>query len=132
LNASLDECHGACVLRDPEVGKLIAQSLDHFHGIRVLTGDFVVMPNHVHVLMTPIHGFELEDVLQSIKSYSAKQINRVLIRTGTLWQRESYDHIVRDTDQLQAYQDYIAFNPEKAKLGSTEFILSRAEYEIIM
>ncbi len=88
------------------------------------------MPNHVHALLTPMDGFELEDILHSIKSYTANKINQVLNQRGHFWQRESYDHIVRDTEQLQAYQDYIAANPSKAKLSKGEYILSRAEYRV--
>jgi hypothetical protein len=129
LNKSLDECHGSCALRDPAIGNKVALALDHFHGQRVLTGNYVVMPNHVHALLTPMDGFELEDLLHSIKSYTAHQINRALGRVGRLWQRESYDHIVRDAEQLEAYQGYIAVNPGKAKLGIGEYILAHAEYQ---
>jgi putative transposase len=106
-------------------------ALDHFHGTRVFTGDFVVMPNHVHILLTPIDGFELEDILHSIKSYTANEINRALGRAGRFWQRESYDHIVRDSEQLLSYRDYVAANPSKASLSIGEYIVSRAEYQIV-
>jgi putative transposase len=116
LNRALDSCHGSSCLRNPAIGNSMATALDYFHGERVLTGDFVVMPNHVHVLLTPMEGHELEDILHSIKSYTAKQINRSLSQTGAFWHRDSYDHIVRDAEQLIAYQEYTAANPIKAKL----------------
>ena len=47
---SLDGCHGACVLRQPALAKIVADSLLHFDGQRYLMRDFVVMPNHVHLL----------------------------------------------------------------------------------
>lgn len=128
INKSLDACHGSCMLRNPTIGNMVAAALNHFHGSRILTGDFVVMPNHVHVLMTPIDGFELEDVLCSMKSYTAHQCNRLLSRTGAFWQRQSYDHIVRNTKQLQAYQNYIASNPTKANLNTGHYVLSQAQY----
>jgi len=130
LNVSLDGCHGSCVLREPRIADQVASALDFFHGSRVWTGDFVVMPNHVHALLTPIGGFELEDLLHSIKSYTANEINRAFGRLGHLWQRESYDHIVRDSQQLQAYQEYIAANPAKAKLHVGEYFLAKAEYKV--
>jgi type I restriction enzyme R subunit len=131
LNESLDECHGSCGLRDSLIASEVATALDHFHADRVMTGDFVVMPNHVHVLMTPLDGFELEDILHSIKSFTANKINRLDKRTGQFWQRESYDHIVRDIEQLQAYKAYIAANPSKAKLTAGEYILSQAKYQVL-
>jgi REP element-mobilizing transposase RayT len=89
------------------------------------------MPNHVHVLLTPITGFELEDILHSIKSFTATKINRILGRAGQLWQRESYDHIVRDINQLQAYQEYIAANPRKARLTPDEYTVSQSNYYLL-
>lgn len=128
LNDLLDAGHGSCVLRDGKIANFVAESLTHFHGERVLTGDFVVMPNHVHALMTPKPGFELEDILHSIKSYTANKINRQLNQTGALWQRESYDHIVRDFDQLEAFQQYIALNPRKSQLPLGRFVHTPAKY----
>ncbi len=131
LHRSLDECHGACVLREPALGGEVATALEHFHGSRVLTGDLVIMPNHVHALLTPQDGFELEDILHSIKSFTANGINRALNKSGRLWQRETYDHIVRDAEQLHAYQEYIAANPVKAKLAAGQYTHTRATYEFI-
>lgn len=130
LNRHLDEGHGECLLRHGSTSDIVAAALDHFHGERVWTGDFVVMPNHVHVLMTPMDGFELEDVLRSIKGFSAKEINHALGKYGTLWQRESYDHIVRDERQLEAFQNYIRDNPAKAGLTEGDYRYASAEYSI--
>lgn len=132
LSATFDRClnrgHGECLLREPAIANIVSAALEHFHGTRVLTGNYVVMPNHVHALLTPLPGFELEDLLTSIKGYSARQINLALKRSGNLWQKESYDHIVRDREQLIAYQEYIALNPMKAQLRAGEYIHSTAEY----
>jgi hypothetical protein len=131
VNKTLDECHGSCVLQDPAIAWEVAASLEHFHGTRELTGDFVVMPNHVHVLLTPMDGFELEDIIHSIKSYTANKINRILKQTGQFWQKESYDHIVRNVEQLHAYRAYIGSNPSKARLAAGEYLLSLAKYQVL-
>ena len=128
INEHLDVGYGSCGLRRKEIGRIVAKSLDHFHGQRVLTGDFVIMPDHVHVLLRPLPGFELEEILHSIKSYTANEINRVLEGDGTFWQRQSYDHIVRDYDQLEAFQKYIVANPKKANLSGGECIYASATY----
>ena len=130
LNRFLDVGHGTCLLRRPDLAAAVADALTHFHGDRALTGDFVVMPNHAHALLTPLPGHELEDVLHAVKSFTANRINRLAGRTGGLWQKESYDHIVRDTEQLGAFQAYIRANPAKAKLGAGEFLLSEASYTV--
>lgn len=61
-------------------------------------------------------------LLHSIKSYTAHAINAMLGTQGTVWQRESYDHIVRDLEQR--FQDYIHANPSKAGLGVGRYLLS--------
>jgi REP element-mobilizing transposase RayT len=126
----LDRGLGECVLRNPDISKIVADSLLFFHSERLDTGDFVVMPNHAHVLMTPYSGYELEDVLHSVKSYTANQINRTLKRSGTLWMEESHDHIVRDGEELLRIQSYIRANPEEAKLAHDEYRIHEAEYEL--
>lgn len=126
LNKYLDAGHGSCALRRPEFRGIVANSLEFFHDQRVWTGDYAVMPNHVHVLMRPLPGHELEKILQSIKSYTATQINRLLENSGSFWMRESYDHIVRDGEQLEAYQRYIKANPIKANLNPGEYTLREA------
>jgi hypothetical protein len=54
----------------------------------------------------------------------------MLTRSGTFWQRDSYDHIVRDIEQLEAFQAYIAKNPTKARLNAGEFLHSAAMYRV--
>ena len=128
LNRELDCGYGSCVLKDPNLSEIVAHALEFHHGTRVFVGDYVIMPNHVHVLMTPIEPNELEQILKSIKSFTAKGINKKLRKSGTLWQRDSYDHIVRDAKQLEAFKRYIADNPTKAQLGKDCYRLRVAEY----
>jgi putative transposase len=133
LNEYLDGCEGECLLRDPEVTQLVSEALYHFCPARVIVGDSVVMPNHVHALMCPndADGFQLEDVLHSIKSFTSNAVNRLLGTPGrAVWQKHSYDHIVRDQEQLIAFQRYIRSNPVKAKLRPGEYVLREAEYEL--
>jgi putative transposase len=130
LNEALDRGYGSCQLREPALAEIVAAALTFFDGTRVRTGDFVVMPNHVHTLITPIAGFELADILHSIKSFTSNQIRgRIGGGEGSFWQRQSYDHIVRDFAQLRRFQDYIRRNPEKASLPQGEYLLREAVYE---
>lgn len=89
------------------------------------------MPNHVHALVTPLDGFPLEDVLHSIKSFSANRINQTLGKQGQFWMSESHDHVVRDGEELLRIQGYIRGNPEKAGLDAADLILWQAEYELV-
>lgn len=123
LNTYLDEGHGSCLLRDPRCQKVIVDGWQHFHGQHYDLGALVIMPNHVHLLVQPLPGYDLEDILKSRKSYSAHEINGMLQRTGSVWQRHSYDHIVRHETELAAFQRYIAENPIKAGLRLGEYSL---------
>ena len=127
LNTYLDEGHGSCVLRDSRCQHVIAESWEHFHGQRYELGDLVVMPNHVHLLLTPMSGHDLEDILQSRKRQSAREINALLGRGGDFWQRHSYDHIVRNETELRAFGRYIAENPVKARLREGEYYYRKSE-----
>ena len=119
----LDRGHGECVLKKPNMAAIVVDTLRHFDRDRYVLDAFVVMPNHVHVLVQLAKDQVLADVLHSWKSFAAKAINRLLGKAGQLWQEESYDRIVRDWDELVRYRDYIVRNPEKSKLREGEFVL---------
>src|SRR5947199_6247381 len=119
----LDQGHGKCVLEKADAAAIVVSALRHFDRDRYLLDAFVVMPNHVHVLVQLAKGQALADILHSWKSFSAKAINELLGRKGQLWQDESYDRIVRDWNELVGYRDYILHNPEKAKLREDKFVL---------
>ena len=125
--AWLDQGHGECILRRPQIAATIANSLRHFDGDRYALDSFVVMPNHVHVLVRPHEAHSLPEILHSWKSFSAKEINKLRERSGAVWQDENYDRMVRDFAELERYRDYIKENPVAAKLGDGEFILELSE-----
>src|SRR6266513_3017586 len=116
LDEWLDAGSGSCVLRDDRAAKIVADALQHFDGQRYDLGAWVVMPNHVHVIVTPREGHELGEVLHSWKSFTAHKINSLLDRSGALWQHESYDHIILNEQALFKVQEYIERNPEKARI----------------
>lgn len=75
------------------------------------------MPNHVHVLVKLAHESpSLSSIVHSWKSYTAKQINQQLGRTGPLWMRDYFDRYIRDDAHLHACVEYIRQNPVKAGL----------------
>lgn len=116
----LDIGHGECWLRMPELRDLVSGAYRHFDGERYELGEFVVMPNHTHVLVRPLPGFELEEILHSWKSHTGRQINSMLRRKGPVWQEESYDRIVRDGAEFARTGRYIRNNalpPEKRGRG---------------
>lgn len=119
----LDLGHGSCQLSDTEARKIVSDTLQYFQGARLWTSDYVVMPNHVHAIVRPINGFELEDILQSIKGYTSKQINERLGLKPPFWMKECYDRIIRDFDGLDRTKQYIRSNPLAANLDAQSFTL---------
>ena len=91
IESYLDAGRGKCWLRQGDVANLVAKALRHFDGQRYQLHAWCVMPNHVHVIVEPIANRKLSAILHSWKSYTAKEVNRLLKRTGTFWQEEYYD-----------------------------------------
>jgi REP element-mobilizing transposase RayT len=114
---ALDKGMGACVLRRPELNQIVADSLRHFDGSRYHLGDFVVMPNHVHLIVCLLGATEIEAQCTSWKHFTAGQINRALGTRGRFWQEESFDHLIRSAGQFAAIQHYIAENPRNLRPG---------------
>ncbi len=134
LNSYLDEGRGSCVLRDPRCAQIVVEGWDYFDGERYGLGDLVVMPNHVHLLVTPFAGHQLEDIMQSRKRQSAREINALLGGAGKLWQKHSFDHIVRNENALERFENYIEENPRNAGLAEGEYryrVASNAESEVM-
>lgn len=114
----LDAGYGECLLRRPEVRQVLISRLWTEPSLDA----WVVMPNHLHALVAP-RNKPLGEVMQSWKGGSAFEINRLLGRKGPLWQKETYDHIVRSEAQWQHHRRYIAENPIKASLQPHEYSL---------
>jgi REP element-mobilizing transposase RayT len=121
----LDRGHGECVLKCPDLAQIVADSLLHFDGVRYHMGDFIVMPNHVHLLVCLLSDTKLKDVCYSWKKFTATKINQHLERRGSFWQSESFDHLVRSPDQFEHLQKYIAGN--RASLDDGTFYLHQRE-----
>jgi len=114
----LDQGHGACILRQKVCADEMERVLHHFDGQRYHLQSYVIMPNHVHVLVQLQEGWSLEKVVQNWKERSAKGLNRVLEVQGTVWQKGYFDRLIRGPEHLQYVERYIRQNPVKAKLRS--------------
>lgn len=116
FDEQLDRGLGSCLLGEAPAAAIMEQALAKFDGERYALGTYAIMPNHVHVLVTPLGEHELSDILHSWKSFTAHALNRELGRQGALWQDESFDHLVRDEAELRGFEGYIEDNPKKAGL----------------
>jgi hypothetical protein len=97
-NDHLDACHGACVLGRSDIAQMVADSLHYFDGDRYELTDFVIMPNHVHLLAAFPDSDSMLRQCESWKHFTATQINRLLNRKGHFWQQDSFDHLVRSIE----------------------------------
>ena len=120
---TLDRGAGECLLADPEFSNIVRTSLLHFDGDRYEMTDFVVMPNHVHLLV----AFQDEDAMlsqcESWKHYTATRINRATGGDGRYWQQDGFDHLVRSLEQYEHFRRYLADNPKKARLKPGQYCL---------
>ena len=123
----LDAGYGACTLRQFECAKLVDAAMRYFDGQRLALISSVVMPNHVHALLVQNPAYPLEHLLRSWKTFTSRSINRLVGRSGTLWQRSYFDRLVRDERHFRNCVRYIRKNPEKAHLVAGEYILYESD-----
>ncbi len=130
----LDAGHGCCALRIPEAAACVVDTWQHFAGERYDLIAWVVMPNHVHVLIRVYEGAPLGKIVQSWKSYTGRRIRVMMdemVRAGPrrsqgercqgrgVWMRDYWDRYIRDERHFEAAVRYIHDNPVKAGLVGT-------------
>ena len=107
-------------LAEPAIAQLVCEAL-HYRDGRVYTLDaYSVMPNHVHLVCTPLSSgsgfYSLSKIMHSLKGFTAWQANRLLKRKQDFWQHENYDHVVRDEKEFEHIVKYVLDNPIRAGL----------------
>jgi REP element-mobilizing transposase RayT len=112
---------GPTWLKQARIAKLVSESLSYRDGRVYGLDAFCIMPNHVHMVMQPLQQADgtfhsLSKIMHSLKGYTGRKANELLGRTGAFWQRESYDHIVRDGGEWERIVHYVLTNPVEADL----------------
>jgi putative transposase len=108
---------GPLYLRQPEIAVMVVEAIHYQESAlgHYRLHNYVVMGNHVHILVTP--RVQVSKVMQSLKRFTGKEANGMLNRTGRpFWQDESYDRLVRDDAEFRRIRRYIEMNPVKAGL----------------
>lgn len=118
----LDAGYGQCLLRDDRTAEIVAEALKHFDDDRYQLHAWCVMPNHVHVVVQPLGTHQLSQILHSWKSFTANAVNKELGRSGPVWLRESYDHLIRDEADYQHHVRYARENPAAAGLSNWKWV----------
>jgi len=122
LQQVLDSGAGACFLAIQSVAAIMADTIRKFHGVRYACSAWCVMPNHVHVVLRPLANHRLAEIVHSWKSFTASAANRILRRSGRFWQREYFDHLLRDERQFRRAVQYVLDNPKKAALHNWPWV----------
>jgi putative transposase len=127
----LERGFGACPFAQPAARDILQDTIAFFDRSyanprtlpRYLLGAWVIMPNHMHVLIKPLDGetHPLERILQGWKSRSSRLMNKKAGKTGSIWFEESYDRIVRDSKHLWRCLQYIGNNSVVAGLCDDSF-----------
>ncbi len=91
----------------------MASAFEYFDAKRYNLLAYVIMPDHVHVLVDPLENHMLHNTIQSWKSFTANTLQRQFGRTGSLWLNEYFDRIVRDEEEFVEKAQYILNNPAK-------------------
>jgi REP element-mobilizing transposase RayT len=99
----------------------LSEHILYDHGKRYDLSFAVLMPDHVHLVIKPTEKspgrwYDLAEILKSLKGTSARSINNTLGTTGTVWQKESFDRIIRDETEYEATLEYMYWNPFKSGL----------------
>jgi putative DNA methylase len=111
IEQALDSGCGSGALTNPAVGELVENALLYFDGERYRLHAWCVMPNHVHVLVTPLQAETLSAIMHSWKSFTSKKANALLQQQGAFWAPEYFDRAIRDAAHYANALEYIAMNP---------------------
>jgi REP element-mobilizing transposase RayT len=116
IERELDIGLGACWLGKPEIASLVQDALLHFDGERYRVIAWCLMPNHVHVVIDILDGQSLTGIVRSWKSFTARQANARLGRSGPFWHADYFDRYMRNEEHLAQTVEYVERNPVKAGL----------------
>ncbi len=108
-------------LSNPCIAELVSESIHYRDGKVYDLIAFCIMPNHMHIVFTPLKEaiekyYSLSKIMHSLKRHTARQANQYLDHSGEFWQHENYDHFVRDEAELERIVKYVLYNPVKAGL----------------
>ncbi len=111
-----DAGQGQAILAHPKCAECVQQQLIKGHGSTYELIEWVIMPNHVHVLIHLLADSSMTPVVKQWKGAAAREINLLMNRKGKLWAHDYYDRLIRDLDHLNDSISYIHRNPVKAGL----------------
>ena len=112
----LDHGYGNAFMKGPCIAEMVQNDLLHYDGKSYRLSSWVVMPNHIHFLISRFEAIELADIMQSLKSLTSHKANRILMRRGRFWMADYFDRYIRNSEHFANTVRYIENNPVKAGL----------------
>ena len=110
LQKLLDKGYGECILKNPQVRQIVVNAINYYNDNNEIEFfDYVIMPNHVHLLAT--FSIPPEVLIGKLRKFTSRVINTLLHRTGTIWDREVWDRYIRNHTHLTNTRCYIQDNP---------------------
>ncbi|MBL8122630.1 MAG: transposase [Pyrinomonadaceae bacterium] len=116
IETYLDQNYGERLLSDKRVAKLVKHAILHLDGKKYRLIAWVIMPNHVHLLIVTLAGYTVSEIMHSLKSFTSHEANKILNRKGNFWYKEYFDRYIRDGKHYRATLRYIEENPVKARI----------------
>ena len=111
LEKWLDEGYGSCILQYRKVREILQDAFHHYDGVSMTLHAYVIMPNHVHLLASPIGENTIQNLLSQLKRYTSRLISDFWEVDKKVWQQEAFDHLVRNALFFEKYLLYIKHNP---------------------
>ncbi len=123
LHKLLDQGLGSCLLRGQRIRQIVTDCIHYLTGKQLDLDCYVIMPNHVHILFSPLPDEDLSQIIQRLKSYTSHQINQTLSKKGTVWMADYWDRMIRSPRHYWKVRQYIENNPTKANLSDNQYSL---------
>lgn len=124
----LEQGHGSCLSHDSRSANIVTGAFRHFDQSRYLLHAWVIIPNHVQLLLTLDESESLARIVASWKRFSALKIQQQTQSSGILWQKDYFDRIIRDWDHFINVTRHIRRNPLKTTLQKGDFLLEEADW----
>lgn len=105
--------YGKCILKYEPVQQAVDSSIRYFDGTHYELYDYVIMPNHVHLLIVP--DSSVKEAMSSLKRYTTREINKIIGNKGRIWQRDHFDHMIRNYQEYNETKEYIIQNPHSIR-----------------
>jgi len=109
---------GVALTQIPVAGSIIQTLFWLIENQRIWLLGFVIMPDHLHLVLAPRQPHSLRGVMQLLCSYTARRINTYLHRQGALWAEEYYEHLLASREKVQPCLDYLYLNPVRQNLAA--------------